>query len=180
MQIIINENNVVTSIIRVGSVDGAIEINADVPDDIIPYKYIWVDDVFVLNPDYVPHIGEDIEVIKLQRIEESKTKLAEWLERNPMTYIDGKQYTVTNEKQDLLNSNLASYERAVEVNVQYPLKWNATGEECVSWEYRALIVLSLAIADYVSPKVAKQQSIEREIIACKTIEELNDVVIDYD
>lgn len=124
----------------------------------------------------------NIDDAKVLKVAESKEKLAEWLASHPMTYKDGKQYSVTVEKQSLLNGNLSSYERAQGANpsVKYPLKWNATGEECTEWEYEDLVGLSLAIAAYVAPKVAEQQAIEIAINACSTIEELNGVVIAYD
>lgn len=134
------------------------------------------------EPEVVPisPMPEDIEGAKAYKIAESKEKLAEWLASHPMTYKDGKQYSVTAEKQSLLNSNLASYERAQAAGLPYPLKWNATGEECTEWEYEDLVGLSLAIAAYVAPKVAEQQAIEIAINACSTIEELNGVVIAYE
>ena len=121
-----------------------------------------------------------LDTLKADKIEMSKRMLAEWLEDNPMLYTDGKYYSVTAEKQSLLNGNLASYERAKTVNVEYPLKWNSTGSECVSWDYTDLLALSLTIAGYVAPKVSKQQAIELQIKACTTVDELNEIVIDYD
>lgn len=135
-------------------------------------------------PEVVPisPMPEDIEAAKAYKIAESKNKLAEWLANHPITYKDGKQYSVTAEKQSLLNGNLSSYERAqgASPNVKYPLRWNATGEECTEWEYEDLVSLSLAIAAYVAPKVAEQQATEIAINACSTIEELNKVVISYE
>lgn len=122
----------------------------------------------------------DLDALKADKIEMSKMTLAEWLENNPMTYIDGKMYSVTSEKQALLNGNLASYERAKAVGVEYPLKWNSTGSECIPWDYTDLLALSLTIAGYVAPKVSKQQAIELQIKACTTVDELNEIVIDYD
>lgn len=123
---------------------------------------------------------EQINEYKNKRIIESKTKLAEWLTTHPMLFTDGKYYSVTEEKQALLNGNLASYERATELGVEYPLKWNATGSECESWNYNDLLLLSLSIAAYVAPKVAIQQSIEIAIKDCDTIEEIESIIIDYD
>lgn len=116
---------------------------------------------------------------KTAKIAESKVKLAEWLHKNPMLYTDGKYYAVTEEKQSLLNNNLTSYERAQDTGITYPLKWNATGEECVEWEYTDLVGLSLAIAAYVAPQVARQQAVEIEIKACETAEQLAEVVVYY-
>ena len=133
-------------------------------------------------PEVVPisPMPEDIEGAKAYKITESKGKLAEWLEDNPMLYTDGKYYSVTAEKQSLLNGNLASYERAKAINVEYPLKWNSTGSECTPWDYTDLLALSLTIAGYVAPKVSKQQAIELQIKACTTVDELNEIVINYD
>ena len=122
----------------------------------------------------------DLDAVKTDKIENSKTLLAEWLETHPMTYIDGKMYSVTSEKQALLNGNLASYERAKAVGIEYGLKWNSTGSECVSWDYTDLLTLSLTIAGYVAPKVSKQQELELQIKACTTVDEVTEIVINYD
>ena len=134
-------------------------------------------DVVVIEPIVTT---EEIEEHKTKRIQESKILLAKWLNDNPMLYTDGKYYSVTEEKQALLNGNLASYERAKSVGVEYPLKWNSTGSSCLEWEYNDLLTLSLTIAAYVAPKVAIQQNIELDIKACETMDEINAVVIDYD
>ena len=179
MKALINENNVVTSILRAGYIDGAVDVTDDIPDDFEPLKYKLVEGKLILNPDYVPP-SADISAEKLAKITESKTKLAEWLANNPLLYSDGKYYSVTEEKQSLLNSNIASYERANALGIEYPLKWNSTGEECTEWTYEELVTLSLTIAAYVAPKVSKQQSIEITIKSCETAEELDKVVISYD
>lgn len=128
--------------------------------------------------EFIP--GADLNTDKAYMIAKSKQSLAEWLENNPYLHTDGKYYACTAEKQSLLNSNLASYERAKSVGIDYPLKWNSTGDECTEWEYTALLTLSLSIAAYVAPKVSKQQSIEIQIKACETTEEVYNVVINYD
>ena len=145
---------------------------------------------FVLNDDDTKIIdvvatepvvtAEEIEAHKTERIQESKILLAKWLNDNPILYSDGKYYSVTEEKQALLNGNLASYERATQAGIEYPLKWNSTGSSCVEWVYNDLLALSLTIAAYVAPKVAMQQNIELDIKACETMDEINAVVIDYD
>ena len=124
--------------------------------------------------------AEKIEAHKAKRIQESKMLLAKWLNDNPILYTDGKYYSVTEEKQALLNGNLASYERAKSMGVIYDLKWNATEQPCESWSYTDLLTLSLNIAAYVAPKVSKQQLLEVQIRNCETIEDIDAVVIDYD
>ena len=179
MQILIDENNVVISAVTVGGIPDGIEID-DMPSDCAysPTKYKYIDGAFIENPDYV--LPDTLSPLKDAKIEESKTKLAEWLANNPLLYSDGKYYSVTEEKQSLLNSNIASYERAKALGIEYPLKWNSTGEECTEWTYTDLVTLSLTIAAYVAPKVSKQQSIEITIKSCENAEELDKVVISYD
>lgn len=123
---------------------------------------------------------KSLEEYKEEKIVLSKLMLSEWLANNPMLYSDGNYYSVTEEKQSLLNSNLASYERATAAGMPYPLKWNSTGAECTEWEYADLTALSLSIAAYVAPKVSTQQAVEVQIRACETREEVDGVVISYE
>lgn len=149
------------------------------------YRYKYADGIVSertaeeMAEDILPS-SDDITNFKTKRIQESKILLAKWLNDNPILYTDGKYYSVTEEKQALLNGNLASYERAKSVGVEYPLKWNSTGSSCLEWEYNDLLTLSLTIAAYVAPKVAIQQNIELDIKACETMEDIDAIVIDYD
>lgn len=170
----------------IGSEDFAdvskIELYSD--DDMYLAEYSFKDFDVSINKNALYLIDknfiEDVEAAKADMIQRSKELLAEWLSRNPMLYTDGNYYSVTEEKQALLNSNLASYERAKAAGIDYPLKWNSTGAECTEWEYSELLILSLSIAAYVAPKVSKQQAIELEIKAAETMEQLDKVVIDYE
>lgn len=177
-QITVNENNVVTAVSFGGKISGGIYVK-EIPQAVVdcPSAWIYADGAYSENPDY---IDTSLQLAKKQLITESKLKLAEWLNGNPMLYTDGNFYSVTEEKQSLLNNNLTSFERADSAGIAYPLKWNSTGAECTEWTYEALVELSLAIAAYVAPKVAAQQAVELEIKACETMEQLNAVVIDYD
>lgn len=121
----------------------------------------------------------DLTALKAERIAESKTALAEYLESHPLTWTDGKRYSVTVEKQALLNNAIAVYQLSVAAGQSAELSWNATGEECVTWEYDELCALALAIAAYVKPPVSKQQAIEVAINAAETAEEVNAIEISY-
>ena len=123
---------------------------------------------------------KSLEEYKADKIAESKARLSEWFENNPYLHTDGNYYSVTEEKQSLLNSNLASYERATQAGIPYPLKWNSTGAECTEWSYEDLMVLSLSIAAYVAPKVSIQQAAEVRIRSCTTKAEVDGVAVDYE
>ncbi|MDN0033319.1 hypothetical protein QVN85_10425 [Oscillibacter valericigenes] len=119
--------------------------------------------------------------VQAKQIAESKTALAEYLESHPLTWTDGKQYSVTEDKQALLTGNLAAYQLAVTLGQTNPeLTWNATGEECTVWTFENLAMLAIAIKAYVKPLVANQQKTEIAIRACTTVEEVAAVAIDYE
>lgn len=128
-----------------------------------------------------PGKGLTLADVQDQRIAESKTALAEYLEFHPLTWTDGKQYSVTEDKQALLTGNLAAYQLAVTLGQTNPeLTWNATGEECTVWTFENLAMLAIAIKAYVKPLVAYQQKTEIAIRACTTVEDVEAVAIDYE
>lgn len=116
---------------------------------------------------------------KARRVTESKSALAEHLEAHPLEWTDGKLYSVTMDKQNLLTSALARYQLAVGLGQKPKLRWNASGEECTVWTYEDLAALALEIAAYVEPFVSRQQVIEVQIMAAESREELEAVNIDY-
>ena len=128
--------------------------------------------------DYIP-AGETLADYKAAKSATSKAQLAEYLAAHPLTYADGKQYSATSEKQNLLTSALTRHQIATAAGVEAPLKWNATGEECTEWAYADLAALALAIAAYVEPLVAQQQAVEVAINACTTIDEVKAITVAY-
>lgn len=142
--------------------------------------YMWL----IIGSEVILQRAIDQEPVTLEdyraaKIGTSKTQLADYLEAHPLTYSDGKQYSVTAEKQSLLTSALARHQIATAAGVQTALKWNATGEECTVWEYADLAALALAIAAYVEPLVGQQQAAEVAINACSTVAEVEAIVIAY-
>lgn len=124
---------------------------------------------------------ERIKLMKSDTVELSKKKLAEHLQNNPLLFLDGKHYSVTSEKQNLLNNAISVYQIKIQAGIHNPeLEWNATGEECVPWTIESLSSLALAISEYVTPLVKHQQAIEVQTKNCTTREELESIVIDYE
>ena len=121
----------------------------------------------------------DLDAAKSSRIAESKTMLAAYLAAHPLTWTDGKQYSVTEDKQALLTGNIAAYQLAVTLGQTAELTWNATGEECTVWAFNDLAALAIAIKAYVKPLVAYQQAAEVAINACATVEAAAEVPLDY-
>lgn len=116
---------------------------------------------------------------KSELIKLSKFNLSEYLEDNPLfstvKYEDGRMYNVTLDKQNLLASNIITYQFAQQQGLDYQLEWNDTGEISEPWSIEELIQLSIEIKNYVSPIVQQQQRMEKAIKGCKTIEELQQV-----
>lgn len=152
-------------------------------DTVADYAHPRIDGNTVILSNTTPAepILPKLEDVQVRRIAESKEALAQYLASHPLTYTDGKQYSVTAEKQSLLTGNLAAYSIAVNLGITpNPLLWNTTGEECTNWTYEDLGTLALAIQAYVKPFVAYQQSTEIAINNCVTIEEVDVIVINYD
>lgn len=121
----------------------------------------------------------DLDMIKAQKVLDSKEALELYLVEHPITWTDGNQYSVTQEKQSLLTSNLALCQIAIAAGQPYELKWNTTGGICTDWTYEELAALALAIGAYVQPLVSYQQTKEIEIMACEDIAAVDAVVVDY-
>ena len=117
---------------------------------------------------------------KENKIAQSKAMLAEYLELHPLTWVDGNEYSVTQEKQSQLTSNIALYQIAVAAGQPYELKWNTTGDVCTVWTIENLSALALAIGAYVQPLVSYQQTTEVAIKECQSMTELEAIDIDYD
>ena len=123
---------------------------------------------------------QKLEQLKTEKIAQSKLELKSFLRSHPLQWIDGEYYSVTEEKQSLLTSNLAAYQISVSLGTPIDLTWNTTGEKCKSWTYENLASLSLDIVRYVKPLVSKQQDFEIQIKNCSTKKELDAIEIKYD
>lgn len=122
---------------------------------------------------------QQLEAAKTEKIKQSNDLLEEFLATHPITWVDGQKYSVTEEKQGLLTSNIALYQLSVQAGKPRELKWNTTGDVCTVWTIENLSALALAIGDYVQPYVTYQQTVEVQIKNCATMEELEAIVIDY-
>ena len=157
--------------------DGEIEVDSLPSGDIA--DYIYEDSKYVYSPE-TPEDPVEIKQLKEQRVAESKTKLKEYLASHPLQWTDGEYYSVTEEKQSLLTSNLSAYQISVSMGTPIELTWNTTGDRCKSWTFENLAALSLAIVKYVKPFVSKQQDLEIQINECTTKKEIVEIEIKYE
>ena len=135
---------------------------------------------------YDPSTGEfkpryTLEEVQAMKQEENKVAFANYLISHPMTWVDGKQYGVSQEDQSEIALNINQYQIAKAAGVDTPtLEWHAQHEECQPWTLEQLSALSLAISKVVYPKYHQMQQYKTAIYDCSTIEEINAVELKYD
>lgn len=123
---------------------------------------------------------DPLDLNKQSRITQSKQQLEAYLEAHPLTWTDGKQYTITETKQNQLTSKLLAATMAQISSTPYTLTWNDTGEVCKEWTLEELSALAFAIDARVTSLVTYQQSQEVSMRNATTQEELDAIIVDYD
>ena len=133
---------------------------------------------------YDPSTGEfscNLEEAQYAKQEENKVAFASYLNSHPLTWVDGKQYGITQEDQSEIALNINQYQVAVAAGVENPtLEWHAKQEECYPWSLEQLSALSLAISDVVYPKYHQMQEYKTAIFATTSIAELNAIELIYE
>ena len=121
---------------------------------------------------------------KAFKISQSKQALSDYLATHPISSSchGGVEatYSIVSDKQQYLISMIAVAQMAQAAGVDYKPSWNATGEECTyDWTADELQQLAFEMETVVRPLVSKQQAIETEINACKTLAKIKAVEISY-
>ena len=123
----------------------------------------------------------DLDQAKYDKQEKNKALFAEYLASHPLTWVDGKQYGITQEDQSEIALNINQYQVAVAAGVENPtLEWHAKQEECYPWSLEQLSALSLAISNVVYPKYHQMQEYKTAIFAATSIAELNAIELTYE
>lgn len=133
---------------------------------------------------YDPSTGEfscNLEEAQYAKQEENKVAFASYLSSHPLTWVDGKQYGITQEDQSEIALNINQYQVAVAAGIENPtLEWHAKQEECYPWSLEQLSALSLAISNVVYPKYHQMQEYKTAIFAATSIAELNAIELIYE
>lgn len=112
--------------------------------------------------------------------EKNKLLFAEYLASHPLTWTDGKEYGITMEDQSEISLNLSQYQIAIQAGVKSPsLEWHARHEECSPWTLENLVALSMSISAAVYPMYRKMQQYKISIYRASSLEELEQVKLDY-
>lgn len=147
------------------------------------YEQIVDEDYIFTEKEEEVQNTSDLSVIKNELIKLSKSKLAQYLNDNPLfstvKHSEGRYYNVSEEKQLLLTSQLLLYQGNITLGISYELTWNDIGNVCEEWTFEELFALSNQINEYVKPLVKQQQEIEVAIKNATTKQELNEIKIVY-
>ena len=118
-----------------------------------------------------------LEEVKAEAVAKTRLLLANALD-TPIPF-NGKLYSVTLEKQNLLSAQLGLFGLNAQAGNPIPLTWNATGEPCESWKFEDLLTLSNTIAAYVKPLAQLQRDAEVDINKCTTEVKVQKTVATY-
>lgn len=122
----------------------------------------------------------DLDQAKYDKQEKNKALFAEYLAAHPLTWVDGKEYGVTQEDQSEISLNINQYQVAVAAGVENPtLEWHARHEECQPWSLEQLAALSLAISNAVYPKYHQMQDYKTQIFSANSISELAAIELNF-
>lgn len=123
----------------------------------------------------------DLDQAKYDKQEENKKLFAEYLATHPLTWVDGKEYGITQEDQSEISLNLNQYQVALAAEVEnLTLEWHARHEECVPWSLEQLSALSLAISNVVYPKYHLMQEYKTQIFEADSIDKLKAIELKYE
>lgn len=122
----------------------------------------------------------DLDQAKYDKQEKNKALFTEYLATHPLTWVDGKEYGVTQEDQSEISLNINQYQVAVAAGVENPtLEWHARHEECQPWSLEQLAALSLAISNAVYPKYHQMQDYKTQIFGANSISELAAIELNF-
>lgn len=141
------------------------------------------------EPDFYKYDSEKNELVycysleeyQKMKQEENKKAFANFLTNHPLTWVDGKQYGVTEEDQAEISLNMNQYSMAVQAGAENPrLEWHARQEECTSWTVENLTALTLAISDFVYPYYRKMQQYKTQIYTASSYKEIKAIELNYE
>lgn len=144
-----------------------------IPSDVTPNYSIYNQEDGIFT--------SDLDQAKYDKQEENKKLFAEYLATHPLTWVDGKEYGITQEDQSEISLNLNQYQVALAAKVENPtLEWHARHEECVPWSLEQLSALSLAISNVVYPKYHLMQEYKTQIFEADSIDKLKAIELNYE
>lgn len=129
---------------------------------------------------------DPVKVLERQKefkVSQLKENLAEFLKSASITSKchnpKGAEYSVTLEKQSILDSIIEKTIYAQENDIEFTPLWNAKNEVSEPYTLEELQTLRLEIYNFVSEYVTQQQEMEKDIRKLKTSEEVSKYDIEF-
>jgi hypothetical protein len=174
-----------------GFIISATSGNAREPEG-LPFLYVDIPDgkyAAKVNVSAVPHEAvlydtdfinintATLEEVKMYQVVKSRKALETYLVTNPILSTchnpNGAYYAITEDKQRYLTQMIMITQLAIQAGQEYLPSWNATGEPCTyDWTLEQLQQLAFEIESVVRPKITAQQTMEAQINACITKDEV--------
>lgn len=142
-----------------------------------PEGWLYDDDTDTFYPK--EKAANYLEKFKLIKQNDNKRLFAEYLSKNPLTWLDGKLYGITLEDQTEILFNITQYRLQLEHGIEPVLEWHAIKEKCVEWSYEDLINLFLAINEYIYPHFTKMNEYKEKIFNAESVTEINKIEIKF-
>ena len=151
-----------------------------------PEGWVYDDETGQIMPEEMQAVALD--QAKNSKQDQNNAELAKWLEENPLTWTNGKQYGVTLQDQQEIALNILSYQMAAQTAstmddqsqvVPFSLEWHAINEACVPWTIEELTALSVAIRAHIYDAYTLNQTYKTQIYACETRGEVEKINFDY-
>lgn len=114
----------------------------------------------------------------------SKLALQTYLVEHPLVSDCHNQtkgtYSITEEKQTLMMANYITYTINKQISPDTAvLTWNESGEVCEVWQEAEYLQLVSEIESIVKPLVSQQQTFEKQIMDCNSVNAVKEIVLDY-
>lgn len=120
----------------------------------------------------------DLDGWKNYKQEENKKSFADFL-KNSYVEFNGKHYGVTEEDQTEMSLNYMQYNISKQAGQSSILEWHAKKEKCVHFTESDFLTLSLIVKSFVYPYMNRMQEYKEQIYACKSINEVKNIKIEY-
>lgn len=117
---------------------------------------------------------------KSVRQEENKAALAKFLKENPLLWIDGMYYGVTEQDQNEMLTDKSAYDFKHSIGqTDWKLEWHNTKSACREFTVEEFGALLNAIVDYVYPFRKLQEQYKEMIYNSTTKEEVSSIILNY-
>lgn len=120
----------------------------------------------------------DLNGWKNYKQEENKRLFSDFLQKSFVAFHN-KQYGVTKEDQSEMSLNYMQYIISKQAGGDSVLEWHAKKEKCIPFTEQEFLTLYIMIKSFVCPYMNRMQTYKEQIYACKSIDEVKQIKINY-